>query len=94
VYRNDDVVRLEVFDSGIGIAPGDQLHLFERFYRASNTRDGQIPGTGLGLYIARAIAEAHGGRIGVDSQPGEGTCFRVELPAAQVPSVSQAEFAV
>jgi signal transduction histidine kinase len=92
--RDGDVVRLEVEDSGIGIAPDDQRHLFERFFRAANTRDGQIPGTGLGLYIARAIVEAHGGKIGVDSRPGEGTCFRVELPLVRdlSGSASEAEF--
>ncbi len=90
--RSGDVARLEVEDSGVGIAADDQQQLFERFFRASNTRDGQIPGTGLGLYIARAIVEAHGGRIGVQSRPGEGTCFRVELPLVREPVPSDAEF--
>lgn len=75
------VVRLEVSDTGIGIAPAEQRHLFERFFRASTASDRQIPGTGLGLYIARAIVEAHGGSIAVRSEPGEGTSFCVELPA-------------
>jgi len=85
-------VRLEVSDSGIGVAENDQLHLFERFFRASNTRGGTVPGTGLGLYIARAIVEAHGGTIGVDSRPGKGTCFRVDLPLVREPAPSAAEF--
>lgn len=74
------VVRLEVSDTGIGIATAEQARLFERFFRASSASDRQIPGTGLGLYIARAIVEAHGGSIAVRSEPGEGTSFRVELP--------------
>jgi signal transduction histidine kinase len=78
------VARLDVEDTGIGIAPADQQHLFERFFRAPETAEKQIPGTGLGLYIARAIIEAHGGSIAVDSKPGEGTSFSVELPAAAV----------
>ena len=75
------VVRLEVSDTGIGIASAEQRRLFERFFRASTASDRQIPGTGLGLYIARAIVEAHGGSIAVRSELGEGTSFRVELPA-------------
>jgi signal transduction histidine kinase len=74
------VVRLEVSDTGIGIAPAEQKRLFERFFRASTASDQQIPGTGLGLYIARAIVEAHGGSIAVRSELGEGTSFCVELP--------------
>jgi signal transduction histidine kinase len=80
--RRGEFARLEVEDSGIGIAPEDQEHLFERFFRAENTRDGHAAGTGLGLYIARAIVEAHDGRIEVSSTLGAGTCFCVELPIA------------
>jgi signal transduction histidine kinase len=80
--RRAEFARLEVEDSGIGIAPEDQEHLFERFFRAENTRDGHVAGTGLGLYIAHAIVEAHDGRIDVSSTLGVGTCFCVELPLA------------
>jgi signal transduction histidine kinase len=75
------VVRLEVADTGIGIASDEQQRLFDRFFRASSASEHQIPGTGLGLYITRAIVEAHGGSIAVRSDPGEGTSFSVELPS-------------
>jgi signal transduction histidine kinase len=75
------VVRLEVADTGIGIEPEEQERVFERFFRTSTAWEGQVPGTGLGLYITRAIVEAHAGSIAVRSDPGEGTSFSVELPA-------------
>jgi signal transduction histidine kinase len=76
----DDVVRLEVADTGIGIAAEDQERLFDRFFRASAVAEQHFPGTGLGLYIAQAIVEAHGGSISVRSEPGKGTSFSVVLP--------------
>ncbi|MDI3283877.1 HAMP domain-containing sensor histidine kinase [Polyangium sp. 15x6] len=73
--------RLVVQDHGIGIAKEDQARIFERFERAvSSSRFG---GLGLGLYIARAAAEAHGGSIRVESEPGRGATFIVELPTAR-----------
>ena len=53
--------------------------MFQRFFRSSTATEQAIPGTGLGLVISRAIAEAHGGTITVMSRPGDGTCFRVEM---------------
>jgi signal transduction histidine kinase len=91
LLQRGDAVRLEVTDSGIGVTPDDQSHLFERFFRAANTRQGQVPGTGLGLYIARAIVEAHGGRIDVESSLGEGTRFCVDLPLVREPVLPRAE---
>ncbi len=79
--RTADGAVLEVSDSGIGLAPGESQRVFERFFRSTRAVDGQIPGTGLGLFIAKAIAEAHGGRISVSSREGGGTTFRIELPA-------------
>jgi signal transduction histidine kinase/HAMP domain-containing protein len=76
----DGRIVLEVADTGIGIPEAEQDKLFERFFRASSATGAQIPGTGLGLAISRGIAEAHGGRIGVESAEGNGTTFRVELP--------------
>jgi len=71
-------VRVAVVDRGSGIAPRDQRLIFERFGRVPGTAK---PGTGLGLYIARAIAEAHGGELRVSSTPGEGSTFTLDLPA-------------
>ena len=77
--RDNGHLSLEVSDTGLGIARQEQDRIFERFYRADPSRSGQ--GAGLGLAIARWIAEEHGGRISVDSAPGRGSTFRVELPA-------------
>ncbi len=71
---------VEIADTGIGIPPAEQSRLFQRFFRSSTATEQAIPGTGLGLVISRAIAEAHGGTIEVTSLPGEGTTFRVEIP--------------
>ena len=79
---------LEVSDTGIGFSRRDAERLFERFFRASSAVSNQVPGTGLGLYIARAIAEAHGGRISAMSEVGGGTTFRIELPAHATPETA------
>ena len=82
--NGDGNVRIEVSDTGIGI-PRDELgQLFSRFYRASTATRRAIPGTGLGLVIARAIVEGHGGTISLDSREGTGTCVNVTLPVRQV----------
>jgi signal transduction histidine kinase len=76
------VVQVTVSDTGSGIAPEDLPHLFDRFYRASNSRDGHEgrKGHGLGLAIAREIVRAHGGEIWATSEPGRGTTFVFTLP--------------
>src|SRR4051794_22886304 len=79
-FTDGDGAVIEVSDTGIGIPQGEQGRLFQRFFRSSTATEQAIPGTGLGLVISRAIAEAHGGRISVRSTPGLGTSFRVELP--------------
>ena len=71
---------LEVEDTGLGIPAGEQEHLFERFFRSSTARAAAIQGTGLGLTIAKAIVDAHGGTISFTSEEGVGTVFRVGLP--------------
>lgn len=78
----ETTVELVVRDTGIGIAPGDLPHVFDRFWRAdvARSRSGGPPGTGLGLAITKWIAEAHGGRIEAQSRPGRGTQFTVTLP--------------
>jgi signal transduction histidine kinase len=81
--RSDDSsVVCEVSDTGIGIPPEDQEHLFEEFYRASNAKEFAEEGTGLGLSIVREIVESVGGRIVCASEPGEGTRFTVTFPVA------------
>jgi heavy metal sensor kinase len=88
--RANGRVHLSVADTGIGIAPGDLPHIFDRFWRAdtARTRTGERSGTGLGLAICKWIAEAHGGTIEVTSRPGRGTVFTVSLPQAAQPSQS------
>jgi signal transduction histidine kinase len=77
-------VRVEVRDNGIGIPPGEQASVFEKFYRGS-LRDAQVrAGTGLGLYICRELVRRMGGSIGVHSEPGSGSTFFFELPRAPV----------
>lgn len=80
---------ISVRDSGPGIEPGQLEHIFERFYRSDEGRSRDSGGSGLGLAIARAIVEAHGGRIWAESTPGEGATFHVELPGHQPPDGSR-----
>ncbi|MGG2398510.1 ATP-binding protein [Pseudomonas sp. SH1-B] len=73
-----DVVRAEVRDQGLGISEEDQRRVFEQFERVSDS--GVAQGLGLGLFISEQIVQAHGGRIELNSRPGEGSCFSVVLP--------------
>lgn len=82
---------LEVSDTGIGVPEEEQERLFERFFRASAASEQAIQGTGLGLTIVRAITEAHGGAISVQSEQGVGTTVRVELPLCLPQSASRLE---
>jgi len=78
-YQEDGFVRIDVRDSGPGIAKDDQKLIFEKFGRVTGS-GATRPGTGLGLFIARSIAEAHGGALDVDSAPDQGSTFTLELP--------------
>ncbi len=80
LYGAGDWAQLEVTDTGIGIAAEDLPHIFDRFYRSDKARSRTMGGAGLGLAIVREVAEAHGGRVEVSSDPGQGTRFRVWLP--------------
>ena len=73
-------VRIQVQDSGSGIAPEDIPHVFEQFWRAERSRSRAAGGSGLGLAIARALVEQQGGQIGVTSELGRGSCFWFTLP--------------
>ena len=74
-------VAVSVRDNGIGIAPLDLPHIFERFYKPSS-QQAVYPGLGLGLYVSREITLRHGGRILAESEPGRGSAFHVWLPQA------------
>ena len=80
--RGNGGALLEVCDTGIGFTKAEAERVFERFYRTDRAVERQVPGTGLGLFIAAAIADAHGGRISAHPRDGGGAVFRVELPLA------------
>jgi len=78
VAVDDATVTIRVNDTGIGIPPEDIAHLFDRFFRTQNAE--AVPGAGLGLSIVKAIVDAHGGTIDVESRVGAGTTFELRLP--------------
>jgi signal transduction histidine kinase len=79
----ESAVTVRVSDQGIGIAPEDQVHLFEKFTQVGDAMTGKPKGTGLGLAISKEIVEHHAGRIWVESRPGEGSTFSFTLPLAE-----------
>jgi len=86
VARTDqDRILISMQDSGPGIRPGDIPHVFDRFFRADVSRTGEGSSAGLGLSIAKALVEAHGGRIWAENVHGNGACFRFTLPIAEDP---------
>jgi signal transduction histidine kinase len=78
-FEGSEVV-IRVSDTGIGIPKGKLPRIFERFYRVDKARSKETGGTGLGLSIVKHVAENHGGRVAVESTPGEGSTFTVYLP--------------
>jgi PAS domain S-box-containing protein len=85
--RAGERIRVAVSDEGIGIAEADLPRIFTRFQRAAPVRN--YGGLGLGLYIAKHIVEAHGGRVEVSSRPGQGSTFVVDLPLAAVQTIGK-----
>lgn len=79
-----EAVQIDVIDRGPGIAPGDRARIFEKYYRAESA--GAVPGTGLGLHLSREIAMRHGGDVILLETGGNGSVFRLELPASAVQS--------
>jgi two-component system sensor histidine kinase KdpD len=82
VQARDGEIAVGIADQGCGIPEVEQEHIFDKFYRARNVR-AQIPGTGMGLTIARKIVEAHGGTMWVRSRPKQGSEFFFSLPAVR-----------
>ena len=81
--RQNGKIHLVVKDHGIGIPAASRTRLFEKFYRVDTPQLQNVVGTGIGLYLVRQVVEGHGGRVEVDSQPGQGSSFEIELPVAQ-----------
>ena len=80
--RAGERVRLSIVDTGLGMEERHQLRIFERFYRVDAGRSREMGGTGLGLAIVKHLVQAMGGEVGVESAPGKGSTFWLELPAA------------
>lgn len=80
---------VRVADTGIGIAPEDQVRLFEKFYRVKRRDTANVPGTGLGLAIVKSVVDRHGGRVWVESELNKGSTFCVGLPLGDAGSAQQ-----
>jgi PAS domain S-box-containing protein len=80
-----ETISLYVRDTGIGIPKEEQAQIFEPFYQVENIQTRSVGGTGLGLPIVKHIVDAHGGRIALESEPGVGSTFRIELPRVNTP---------
>jgi hypothetical protein len=87
VRADGETIVVTVEDDGIGIPQSEIGRVFERFTRASNARDAEIPGTGVGLYLARLIVQRHHGEITIDSRVSEGTRVVVRLPRTPASTV-------
>ena len=78
--QSDDHITVSVTDDGFGIPLEDQPYVFDKFFRVDAPETLDVPGTGLGLSIVKSVVEKHGGRVWVESTPGEGSTFTVLLP--------------
>jgi signal transduction histidine kinase len=87
--RPNDVV-VSISDQGVGISPEDLIPLFEKYFRVKSPTGYHVPGTGLGLPVARGIIEAHGGRIWAESKVGQGTTLYFSVPRAGLSADSAA----
>jgi PAS domain S-box-containing protein len=80
VFTENGKFAVAVSDTGVGIAPADQAHLFEKFFRVRQRGSTQVKGSGLGLAIVKSIVERHGGRVWMESKLGKGSTFYMEVP--------------
>lgn len=78
--QQENLVIIEVMDTGSGLAPGEEKQIFERFYRAPQWRESALPGTGIGLAVCSGLVEAHGGQLTASNRAEGGANFRISLP--------------
>ncbi len=83
LHRDGNSSVIRVRDYGVGIPPEQQPRIFERFYRVPQPGSGEVPGAGLGLTIVEQIVKSHGGRVAVESQPGQGSTFSIFVPLCE-----------
>ncbi|RZA13130.1 MAG: ATP-binding protein, partial [Lysobacteraceae bacterium] len=89
VYSRSGRAKVEVQDHGAGIAAGEAARIFGKYYRSPGA--GRVPGTGLGLFLARSIARSHGGDVELVRSGPEGSVFRFSLPLRDGPEVSSSD---
>ena len=80
MFEEDNQARVDVVDTGVGVAAADHVYLFTRFFRAHNELTFSVRGVGLGLFITRSIIELHGGGVWAGSELGVGSTFSIALP--------------